>query len=376
MKLLKRKLIIFTTVLGLTALMGSTLTGCGSRTSPAIVEETETVSDKDNLIEEDIVVETPTETVIESPVETVLETIVETTVEGEVITTKKEEMKIIIPFVSESKNNASLEKGKTLITQTGQNGIETIIYETVYKNDVEQKKTEISRVVTKTPVKQITEIGTKAVTSSTPIPTPTPTPKPAPVILIKEETKTENISFSTEKVNDSTLEKGKEVVSGEGVNGVRTIIYSVTYTDGKETNRVEKSNSITTQPISKIIKVGTKEPEPAKTSYDNLMPAGYLAVIANGMVYVFHDGREWSQEIGASVSQGASFYPGTTREEAEVLLNVWIQQNANTGVTIPKSDVNIALDACFNDVSSMKFKSFSYFIAEKIISFHRNAVYQ
>ncbi|MDG3132641.1 G5 domain-containing protein, partial [Streptococcus suis] len=45
----------------------------------------------------------------------------------------------------------------------------------------------------------------------------------------------------------------------EGKEGVRTIVETVTYTDGVETNRVVKSDTVTTPAINKVIKVGTKK---------------------------------------------------------------------------------------------------------------------
>ncbi|HEM5424707.1 TPA: G5 domain-containing protein, partial [Streptococcus suis] len=54
-------------------------------------------------------------------------------------------------------------------------------------------------------------------------------------------------------------EVGKEVVETEGVNGERTIVYTVTKTEGVETARTVKSDSITTPATAKVIKVGAKK---------------------------------------------------------------------------------------------------------------------
>ncbi|WP_193440947.1 G5 domain-containing protein, partial [Streptococcus suis] len=62
----------------------------------------------------------------------------------------------------------------------------------------------------------------------------------------------------TIREDDSNLEVGKEVVETEGANGERTIVYTVTKTDGVETARTVKSDSITTPATTKVIKVGTK----------------------------------------------------------------------------------------------------------------------
>ena len=101
----------------------------------------------------------------------------------------------------------------------------------------------------------------KPIPTPTPAPTPTPkpTPTPAPVVTTKTETKTESIAFQTVRQDDPTLEKGKEVVAQNGVNGTRTITYTVTYTDGKETGRTVASDKVTKEPVNQVVKVGTKE---------------------------------------------------------------------------------------------------------------------
>ena len=53
--------------------------------------------------------------------------------------------------------------------------------------------------------------------------------------------------------------KGEEEVTQEGVDGELTIIETVTFTDGHETDRVEKSREVTTEAIDEIIDYGTKE---------------------------------------------------------------------------------------------------------------------
>ena len=66
------------------------------------------------------------------------------------------------------------------------------------------------------------------------------------------------VPFKTVEQKDSTLEKGKTVVKQEGKNGIATVTYTVTYTDGKETSRKEKNRVVTTKPVDKIVLVGTK----------------------------------------------------------------------------------------------------------------------
>nr|WP_239823554.1 G5 domain-containing protein [Streptococcus oralis] len=81
----------------------------------------------------------------------------------------------------------------------------------------------------------------------------------APVVTTKEETKTEEVAFQTKEVTNPELPEGTRVVKAAGKKGVRTIVYTVAYTDGVETGRVEKFNTTTTPAVDEIVEVGTKK---------------------------------------------------------------------------------------------------------------------
>lgn len=105
--------------------------------------------------------------------------------------------------------------------------------------------------------------------TSTRTTTRTSTPaKPKPVITYRYIAVTEAIAFSTKREDDSTLEKGKEVVKQEGKAGIKTKTFKVTYTDGKETYRSMSKEEVTTQPINKIVLVGTKPKEEPQQEED------------------------------------------------------------------------------------------------------------
>jgi hypothetical protein len=79
-----------------------------------------------------------------------------------------------------------------------------------------------------------------------------------PKIEVKEDVKTDEIVFETQQQDDPTLEKAQTKVKQEGKNGAQVTVSKVTYTDGKETNRAIVSQSITVQPVTKIVLIGTK----------------------------------------------------------------------------------------------------------------------
>lgn len=78
-----------------------------------------------------------------------------------------------------------------------------------------------------------------------------------PVVSVKEETKTEEVAFQITKSTDATVPAGEERVIRVGVKGVRTIVYTVTYTDNIETARTVKSDAITTPAVDELIAVGS-----------------------------------------------------------------------------------------------------------------------
>ncbi len=85
-----------------------------------------------------------------------------------------------------------------------------------------------------------------------------------PVITTKEETLTIKAPFEKSSYEDQMLPKGEIRVDKQGVDGKRTIVYTVTYTDGKETGRVIKSDTVTVQAVTEVTAIGTYEEKPGE----------------------------------------------------------------------------------------------------------------
>lgn len=88
----------------------------------------------------------------------------------------------------------------------------------------------------------------------------------APVITTEEITETEAVPFDSKTVESASLSKGTTQVTTQGVNGVKTRTFKVTYEDGKETERTLVKEEITTEPVTQITTVGTKVAAPKPTS--------------------------------------------------------------------------------------------------------------
>ena len=82
---------------------------------------------------------------------------------------------------------------------------------------------------------------------------------------------TEVIPFEIITQNDATLPKGKTKVIQDGVSGERTIYTEVSTVNGEKSSKVVE-NTITKQPVNKIVAVGTKEevaPQPKQPEVTN-----------------------------------------------------------------------------------------------------------
>ncbi|EFU64193.1 G5 domain-containing protein [Streptococcus oralis] len=162
-----------------------------------------------------------------------------------VVTTKEETKTEEVAFQVKEVQNADLPEGSRQVKAAGKKGVRTIVETVTYTDGVETGRVEKSNTITTPAVDEIVEVGTKKVV--------------APVVTTKEEMKTEDVAFQTKEVTNSELPEGTRVVKAAGKKGVRTIVYTVTYTDGVETGRVEKSNTITTPAVDEIVEVGTKK---------------------------------------------------------------------------------------------------------------------
>lgn len=74
---------------------------------------------------------------------------------------------------------------------------------------------------------------------------------------VKKVTETRSIPFQSTTQENSSLASGTTKIITSGVDGVETITYKVTYTNGVETDRQQTSDVVTTPPINQVTAVGT-----------------------------------------------------------------------------------------------------------------------
>lgn len=157
-----------------------------------------------------------------------------------VVETKDEEKSEVIAFEKETKENPELKKGETKVIQKGENGEKTVKYKVTYNNDKEVSREKISEKITKEPVKEITEVGTK-------------------VSETKEVKEVEDIKFETITRENKNAPKGEVKVVQKGAKGKKEITYKVVYENGKEVSREKVSEQVVQDVLNEVIEVGTKE---------------------------------------------------------------------------------------------------------------------
>ena len=149
-------------------------------------------------------------------------------------------------------DDPDLLKGQTRIIQAGVAGERTILTEVTTVDGKENRK-QVSNEVTTAPVTEIIAAGTKVESTSTPS-------EGTPIVVQEKpelEVTTEALAYDTIPQDDPDLLKDQTRVIQAGVAGERTILTEVTTVDGKEVRQV-KSNSVTREPVTEIIAVGTK----------------------------------------------------------------------------------------------------------------------
>ncbi|EIC77928.1 gram positive anchor [Streptococcus oralis SK100] len=171
-----------------------------------------------------------------------------------VVTTKEETKTEEVAFQTKEVTNPDLPEGSRQVKTAGKKGVRTIVETVTYTDGKETGREVKSNTITTPAVDEVVEVGTKKVV--------------APVVTTKEETKTEEVAFQVKEVQNADLPEGSRQVKTAGKKGVRTIVYTVTYTDGVETGRVEKSNTITTPAVDEVVEVGTKKVASTTTNGD------------------------------------------------------------------------------------------------------------
>lgn len=130
--------------------------------------------------------------------------------------------------------------------------------------------------------------------------------KAAPIVSVKEYqhvTETVSIPYETQEIKDSSLYVGKKSVKTNGVAGSKQVVADVTYVDGEVTERIVLSETIISQPVTKVVLVGTK-PLPKKAATGTFRRPVGASTITSNYGYRrsgFHTGVDFALAKGSPV---------------------------------------------------------------------------
>ncbi|MGQ7356954.1 ZmpA/ZmpB/ZmpC family metallo-endopeptidase [Streptococcus suis] len=200
-----------------------------------------------------------------------------------------------IAFETEEVYDDTLPDGTRLTVQSGQAGQKIIEIKQTYIGDVLVKSEVVSEAISQAPVNQIVKIGTKPITA---LPDTAPTHELPEVALTEDTTtNTESIPFESQIIYDATLAEGTRNVDQVGKAGVQTTVIKNYYADGVVIKSEQVSSSVTSAPVTEIVRVGTKKADivttetetsikviPFEVSYqdDATLPVGEEKIITAG----------------------------------------------------------------------------------------------
>lgn len=130
-------------------------------------------------------------------------------------------------------------------------------------------------------------------------------------IVVNTETVDETIPFETREEEDASLAKGQKKVKTEGRNGTMTLTQNVVYENGAKTTTTTIDKKVV-EPVTQVVFVGTKEPEPTKdVAYPSTGSASPSVRLSNGNT---------AGNIGASAAQEMARRTGVSATTWETII--------------------------------------------------------
>ena len=123
------------------------------------------------------------------------------------------------------------------------------------------------------------------------------------VKVIRNITYTEYQPYETEYIYDSSLTKGTNKIVQNGSKGEKTINATVTTLNNHETDRKITSETIVSEPVKGIIKVGTK-PKPKTAATGRFMrpiSGGYVSSAFGNRSRGYHTGVDYALSYGSPI---------------------------------------------------------------------------
>jgi uncharacterized protein YabE (DUF348 family)/3D (Asp-Asp-Asp) domain-containing protein len=154
------------------------------------------------------------------------------------------------------------------------------------------------------------------------------------------------VAFETVTKNDSTLKTGTTKVVQNGLQGEKTTVTRVFYENGKETSRTVVSETVTKQPVQKIVAAGTAATASTTASASTSTTTATATAASSTTVASAASTSSVTDSRGGSISYSKALTVMATAYSEEESSNTWGLQTA-TGVDAvrdPNSWSTIAVD--------------------------------
>lgn len=151
-----------------------------------------------------------------------------------------------VAFEKQTVENAELAKGTVNVLQEGKAGRRQDVYRLTLEDGVVIKKELIRSEILEKPQVEITEIGTKQVSS----------------IIIEENIQVEEVNFEKQIVENPKLAQGTTILLQKGKPGKRQYVYRLTLQDGVVIKKELLGSEVLEEPQTEIIEIGTLVEKP------------------------------------------------------------------------------------------------------------------
>ena len=151
-----------------------------------------------------------------------------------------------VAFEKQTVENAELAKGTVNVLQEGKAGRRQDVYRLTLEDGVVIKKELIRSEILEEPQAEITEIGTKQVSS----------------IIIEENIQVEEIDFEKQIVENPKFAKGTQILLQKGKPGKRQYMYRLTLQDGVVIKKELIRSEVLEEPQVEITEIGTLVEQP------------------------------------------------------------------------------------------------------------------